>query len=716
MKRIKFIQQPSDKDCGPTCLSIISNYYGKEVSIERLKEYSFTNYTGTSLEGLIKAGTKIGIYLEGFQLDTINELSSQNLPCICHVITKKGMEHFVVIYKITEHHVFYIDPGVGKLKEKKEEFKKKSTNVVLLTNSLGEDFKNANKLERYGILTKIFKNNIKYVFLIIFFSILINIVNIMGALYFKVIVDLVIPTKVLSKLHYISFAILLLYLSFMFSCFIRNQLNLKLNIRINEYLMNRYYDKVLNLPKKFFVFRKDGEILSRFRDLEHIREAFSSIVITIVIDTFMLLIGTFILFFQNKELYLLLISMVIIYVILMFLFKNPFKKFNRMEMESQAVLSSSFIEGIRGIVDIKNYTIEKYYFDKMDKKISGYLNNLYKLNTVINAQVSFKSFLSLTTALVIIWYGAVQVIEGKMTLGELILFNVLASFYFQSIDRLIDVQPIIQSALVSYKRLLDILDLDIEKKEIGKNFSFNKCISFKDVSFSYNLTENILLNLNFTVLKNERVVIVGKSGSGKSTIANLLMSYYEVTRGKITLDNMNVNEIQLSELRKNIGYLGQQTFLFNESILKNLTNYTNKDEINYEEVVKACELTGIHDYISSLPRGYETIIESGGANLSVGQIQRIAMAKVLLKKPEIMILDEPTSSLDRIAAHKFLEIIKDIKCTSIIITHDKELVEMISEVIFIREKGGVLKGSHDYLLKNYKEYYDFWNSSFRKDL
>lgn len=706
MSKIKFIRQPSNKDCGPTCLSIMANYFDNDVSVERLKEYSYTNLMGTSLEGMIVAGEKIGLKFEGFELDSIDELKEENLPCICNTINKDGFSHFVVIYKIIKNYVYYVDPAIGKIKEDKKEFQKKATNIVLLLTEETKKGRDDNSIKTRTFYIELIKSNITYIILIIILSLVINLINILGAIYFKVIIDMVIPAEIFKKLHLFSFSILILYTSVLFSHFIRNQLNLNFNIKINRDLMSKYYSKILNLNKRFFDTRKDGEIISRFRDIDYIRDAFSSVAITVIIDAFMIILGTFVLLVQNKEMFVIVIVFVIIYTLLLTLFRKPYTKFNRMEMESQATLSSYFIEGIRGINVLKSDNFENKYYNKTGVKINEYIDKLYKLNTLTNLQVSLKDFLSVTTTLGVVWLGAYKVIEGSLTLGELMLFSVLVTYYLQSINRVIEIQPLIQSALVSTKRIIDILDLDIEEKEKGKGFNFKNRILFDNVSFSYDLENNVLNNLDFSIEKNESVAIVGESGSGKSTIGKLLLRFYDIDKGRIKIDDTNIGEIQISALRRNIGYVDQNNYLFNNTFLENLKPVDRK--VCEDEIIKVCRLLGMHDCIISLPKGYHSIIESGGANLSGGQIQRLALAKTLLKKPEVLILDEPTSQLDNANTREFLKIISNIEVTKIIITHNKELVEEIENVLFFTKGSLTIKGNHFELMKTNKAYFDFW--------
>lgn len=707
---MKFIEQSDEKDCGPACLAMISRFYGKKSSIEKIRNYAGTDLYGTNISGMIKAGEKIGFNVEGFEIENYDDLDNLKMPIIAHILNDKGLNHFVIIKKITSQNYFITDPAKGHSKVSREVFHKNFTNIILIPEKNKNFTKEPNYPSTWGFFIDIFKKNQLSIWIILLISIFINFIGIIGAFYFKYLVDEIIPSTFIENLHNFSIAILLLYIASLLISFIRYQLVLNMGMKINKYLMLNYYDHILHLPINFFETRKEGEILSRFRDTDKIREAFSSVTVTFCMDIIMIFIGGFILLLQNKFLFLIVLSLIPIYAVLTLLFKKPFEKYNRQEMESNADLSSSFIEGIRGIDTIKSYNAEQKFFKKTNTIFDGFLNNLYKLGTYINIQISFKEFMSLTSTLIILWLGSIQVMTDKMTLGELLTFNALVIYYIGPIERLIESQSVIQSAIVSTRRVLEIIDLKREEKTHDEtNISeFKSNIEFRNVSFHYGHRDNVLIDINFNICKGEKIALVGKSGSGKSTIAKLLLQYHTPQKGNIYIDNKSISSMNVKNWRDNISYVSQNSFIFFGSVLENLL-LNDKNDYSMDKVIKACKAANVHNFIMNLPFGYSTILETNGENLSGGEIQRISLARAFLKKSEILILDEPTSALDFSTESKIRDYVENINATLIVISHRLNLISKFDKILTFHQ-GKILEiGKHEKLLSNKGAYYNLWN-------
>ncbi|MBO1577813.1 peptidase domain-containing ABC transporter [Staphylococcus epidermidis] len=709
MAKINYIEQPDQKDCGPTCLSMLSRYFGKKVSIAQLREYCGTDLYGTNILGMIKAGEKIGLKIEGFEAKQIEDVSTDYLPAIFHIINNDGFDHFIIITKIVNNKVYIVDPAKGKYVLSKSDFLNVWTNIVLTVKPNKDFTKDNEELSIKSFGKKIIEDNISFLFLIFIASLLINGINILGSFYFQFLIDKIIPSNVVYNLHIFSIGIAMLYIVSLLSSFLRYQLTLNMGIRISKQLMLDYYNHILHLPHRFFSTRKDGEILSRFNDTDNIREAISSVTISVIIDTIMVILGTIILFWQSAYLFCIVILIIPIYVLLFLFFKKPFEKFNRQEMEANADLSSNFIEGIKGIDVIKSFSSEKIYFKKTLSYFDVLLKKAYHLGTYTNLQLSLKEFMNLFTILIILWVGSFQVMNNNMSLGELLTFNALIVFYFNSIDKLLESQTTIQSAIVSTRRVLDILGLPKENHRKMQKFDFNENIQFSNVSFQYGYRKKVLNNVSFKINTGNSIAIVGESGSGKSTIAKLMLNYYCVDSGKITVDNQNLKSLSLSSIRQNIGYVSQDNYMFYGSIIDNLTLGKSSD-FSFEDIIEACKIAEAHDFIMNTPQGYDTMLESGGQNLSGGQIQRLAIARAILKKPKLIILDEATSALDSITENNVLKNLSAINLTKIFISHKLRLTQNCDHIITMSNGEIVEDGTHQHLLNNKYIYYSLWQN------
>lgn len=715
--RFKFIEQPDERDCGPTCLAMICKYYKKQVSISKIRIYAGTDLYGTNLLGMMKAGEKLGLKLEAYEVEDLEELHKVNTPFIVHILNDEGFEHFVVIKKITNKYFYITDPAKGHYKMKKSEFYEIFTNVVLTV-------ENDNAKEPLGSFTTsnyfkdIFKNNHTFIWLILATSLIINGIGFIGAFYFKFLVDDIIPSSFFENLHNFSLAVLMLYLISFLVSLLRYQLTLNMGLKINKKLMLEYYKHILHLPMNFFETRKDGEILSRFRDSDHIREAFSTVTVTLFIDVTMILVGSVILYIQSTTLFWVVLSILPAYVLIAILFKKPFEKYNREEMEADAKVSSIFLEGVRGIDTIKSYSSELQFFKKAEAYFLGLIKKAYKLGTYTNLQLSLKEFMGLISILLILWVGSTKVMSGDMTLGELLTFNALVAYYFGPVERLLESQSVIQSALVATKRVIEITDLDQEtytNNEKVDQINFNSDICFNNISFYYGQRESTLNNINFSIPKGKKTALVGESGSGKSTIAKLLLNYYNPQYGEIFVDHYNLNDLNLAEWRNKIAYVSQQNFIFYGTVKDNLTIGHEKQNLTEVELIEACKIAEAHSFISQLPQGYNTVLETNGENLSGGQIQRISLARAILSKPEILILDEPTSSLDSSTEKRIQKNLYKLDTTLLIISHRLSVVYDCDNIIVLKSGRVSEQGTHKELLNKKSDYYKLWKNQLVND-
>lgn len=682
--KIKFLEQPDEKDCGPTCLAMLSKYWGKNVSIAKIREYTETDLYGTNILGMIQGGKKIGLDIEGFRAASFDDLYKISTPFIIHVVKDNQLEHFVIIEKIKKDKVYIIDPAYGRIVQSQEEFLKSWSKVVLTV----EKNKEFNTIDNSPSFYKFFKemlfSNKKYIMIIFLCSIFISIISIIGSFYFKFLVDDIIPTNIIRKLNNLSLGILVLYICYLILSYIRYQLILKMGLKISKTLMLNYYNHILRLPKKFFETRKEGEILSRFRDTEYIREAFSSITVTLIMDMILVCIGGVILFSQSIELFFVVLVLIPIYIALVIFFKGPFEKYNREEMEANSELSSQFIEGVRGIDVLKSHTSESLYFKKIRGSFEKLLNKAYVLGKYSNIQLSIKDFMGLFTVLIILWIGSFKVMDNQLSLGELLTFNALVIYFIDPLERLIQSQLTIQSAIVATRRVVEILDLEKEQGLNLNNIENIESIKIDSLDFNYGYRNEILKNININIKKNTSTAIVGESGSGKSTLVKLLLKYYSPSSGKILINNSNITNISTQDIRKCIGYVPQAAFLFFGSIKDNLT-LNRDDTFKDSEIIRACKIAKIHDFIINLPQGYNTILENNGENLSGGQKQRIEIARAILKNPDVLILDEPTSSLDMDTSQTIIDNILMLNITTIVITHEINLIENFDKVITMSE-------------------------------
>ncbi|KXY40916.1 bacteriocin ABC transporter ATP-binding protein [Bacillus cereus] len=721
-KKYHWVRQHDIKDCGAACISTVSKHYGLHIPISKIREYAGTDRNGTNVYGLIQAAEKLGFSAKGVR-GNVESLKEIPLPAIAHVIIDGKLLHYVVILEITKKgKVIVADPGEGIIKYDIKEFNEIWTGVLVLlipNESFQSRDEEKNTFSRFMFLLKNQQSLLIPVFLS---SILITIFGVLGAFYFKIVIDNIVTENLKHTLTYLSIGIIVLYIFKVLLELFRSHLILYLSRRLDIKLMFGYYKHVLSLPMNFFETRKVGEIISRFQDAAKIREALATTTLTVMIDTIMVIAGSILLYTQSSTLFFITALHVPIYILIIWMFQRSYEKINRQEMESNAELTSYIVESLNGISTIKSYNAEKEAEFQTEKRLISLLQKFFKRFVITNSQESLKTIVELVGGVVILWVGAISILNGEMTIGQLVAYNALLVYFLDPIKNLVDLQPTLQSAFVASKRLTEILDLDLEKndqedKKLSPT-SFHHKIKLDNITFKYGTRQNIFNNLSFEIPIGYSVGFVGESGSGKTTIAKLLMRYYDVNEGNIYYDNYHIKDMNRTGLRNKIAYVAQESFFFSGSIFDNLVFGLNK-EVTMDKIIEACILADAHEFISSLPLRYDTLLEENGSNVSGGQRQRLSIARALLKEADVLILDEATSHLDSTSERKIIENLKEYRAgqlTTITIAHRLSTI-MHCDNIFVMSKGEIVEeGKHGELINKVGLYRELWNNQLPQEL
>lgn len=713
------IKQHDITDCGAACLATICKQNGYRIGITKIREAAGTDKQGTNVAGVIKAAEQLGFSAKGVKGNREAFFSEFPLPCIAHVIVDGNLLHYVVIHKITKKRIIIADPGVGIVKLSPEEFfgevhndykpPKYQWSGVLILLVKNEEFQKGG--ETNGLFSRFFylllpqKKLLMHIFLA---SLVYTVLGILGAFYFQELIDSVLPDGLKKTLMTLSVGVILLNVFKVILNAFRSHLLLYLSQKLDIALLLGYYRHVLELPMNFFGTRKVGEIISRFNDAGKVRDAISGATLTIMIDTIMAIAGAVILYIQNPKLFVIALIIVILYFIIVVAFNKWYEKLNRRQMEDNAQLTSYMVESLNGIQTIKSYNAERKANLETERKFVKLLRSIFNLCWVENLQTSLKTFVELVGGIIILWVGGISVINGNMTIGSLITFNALLAYFLDPVKNLINLQPQMQTAVVAADRLGEILDLEAEKTE--KEYhklqpdSIAGDIEIKNLKFRYGTRRLVLDDINLTIKKGQKVAFVGESGSGKTTLSKLLLHMYSPEKGEILINNNNIEDIKIEKLRVRIAYIPQETFLFSGTIYENLALGT--DDISIDNIIEASKKAQAHDFINELPLRYETYLEENGANLSGGQRQRLAITRAMLKKPDILILDEATSNLDAITERALDKTISEFskEMTTIFIAHRLSTIKNCDK-IFVLEKGKIIEsGNHKELTESGGKY------------
>ncbi|WP_124098836.1 peptidase domain-containing ABC transporter [Ruminococcus sp. Marseille-P6503] len=706
------VKQHDITDCGAACLATISKQYGLNLSISKIREVAGTDKQGTNAYGMIKAAEQLGFSAKGVKGDKEAFFTEFPLPAIAHVVVDGSLLHYVVIHKITKKQIIIADPGKGIVKYTPEEFFKIWTGVLILLVPTSK-FQKGN--ENKGVLSRFFSLMFpqKRLLLNIFLSsLIITVFGILASFYFRFIMDDIVPNSLRKTLITLSIGVIVLYIFKAILEAFRNHLMLYLSQKLDIPLILGYYQHVLGLPMNFFGTRKVGEIVSRFMDASKIRDAISSATLSIMIDTLMAVVGGIVLFTQNHLLFGIAVIVIILYGVIVFAFNKPVKKINEKQMEDNSQVTSYLVETLNGIETVKAFHAEDKAQAKTDRLFVKLLKSVFKGGMITNAQQTLTGAVSAIGGTVILWAGVVSVLNGNMTLGSLLTFNALLAYFLDPVKNLINLQPTMQTAIVAAERLSEILDLELEKtadesRKLSPQ-SLNYPIKIENLDFRYGTRKLVLENINMSIGAGEKIALVGESGSGKTTLSKLLMNFYPWEKGEIFIGDYNLKDINLESLRNRIAYISQDIFLFSGTIRENLE--LGNEDATLEDIIEACKLSKADEFINKLPLRYETMLEENGANLSGGQKQRLAIARALLKKPDILIMDEATSNLDSITEKAIEKTINNLSknITTIIIAHRLSTI-MRCDKIFVMEQGKFIEqGTHQELIEKKGRYYSLW--------
>lgn len=677
MKKRLIVLQNGSRECGSAALLSIIRYYGGNISLNKLVELTKTTTKGTNFYELKQASLEVGLYAKSYFVSDLTQLFRLRPPFICQLINN-NYYHFVVVYKI-DSKVLIMDPASGVRNLSIKDFQKIWTGYIMVFEPIKklpyyEEKKILNKI----ILETIIKNN-KIILNILFLSIIFTILTCLYSFYFKVIIDNVIQTNI-NNLNSITIVFIIIIIIKTITDFFRNQMIIHLNQKLNLTIFMNTIKKILLLPYSYYKNRTTGDILSRISDLSSVRNMVSRIILSVFLDLITSLVGAIILYNISPKLFTITLIIIALYIIILLIF-NPFiKKITKNNQENNALINSYLVETITNYETIKNLALEKNTCIKIEQKYLQGLHNILLYDISSNIELLFKNLVNYLGVIIVIYLGTKEVMNNNLSIGSLITFNSLLIYFLNPLRNIIDLSKDYHYSLNALKRANDLLELDEEPLGNLKKLPNPTKIHFQDANFSFNNQKIILKNLNLTIDPYEKVLIIGPSGSGKSTILKLIYKFFSLNRGELFLDDIDINDYPLSNIRQTITYISQQEFLYNDTIRNNII--LNRD-VTEDYFLKITSLLYIDEIVKNSFLGYDTPIEEGAGNISGGQRQRIILARSLLKNSHIIMIDEGLSEMDIDLERKILKNIFNVykKCTFLIVSHRLDNMDLYDKVI-----------------------------------
>ncbi|NVO10831.1 MAG: peptidase domain-containing ABC transporter [Bacteroidales bacterium] len=679
-----FVRQQDQSDCGVACLASIIKYYGGHVPLENLRETSGTSKQGTTLLGLYQAAQKNGFDAVGSQAD-LAHIKDLKKPFIIHVFIDNRLQHYMVCYDFCDNLFLVGDPAEGMKYINEEELNKIWVSKTLLQLTPNKEFiksetiKNAKKRWIYNLV----KEDINLLSICLGIGILIAILGTTTALFSQKLVDDILPHHTINRLIPGMAILTILLLLRGGITWIRQIFLVGQSRNFNVRIINSFYSSLLFLPKSFFDNRKTGELIARMNDTSRIQNTISYLVGNVLIDGMVVLVSIIFIFLYSITLGFISLTSIPIFFYIVYRFHHKVVKDQREVMVAYAKNESNYINTIQGIYAIKTFNKESF-FSKLNQSIYGHYQQ--KVEQLGKTQTNLSLYGDTAATIIIaaiIASSSYLVITSSFTVGAMIAVLSMTGSLLPGVGRLALLNIQVQGAKIAFDRMYDFVSIspeyNPETESNTANLSFNE-LKVSQISFRFPGSLPLLTNVNFEVKKGETIAIIGESGCGKSTLIQILQKLYHQENGTISINDINIDNINNFELRSKTSVVPQEISLFNGTLLDNICLSDSAAEA--KQIIKFCEDFGFDKYFKAFPQFYYTLLGEEGVNISGGQKQLVALARALYKQPQLLLLDEPTAAMDRHTEGFVMQLLEQQKqnMAIVIITHRSNLLTQFDRI------------------------------------
>lgn len=682
MKKKLVVLQEGNKDCGVCCLLSIIRYYNGNISLNKLMEMTKTTKNGTTFYNLSEAASKIGMASKAYYVDDFNNISVYSCPFISQVI-RNGYTHFVVVYKISKDKLLIMDPALGSLYMSREKFLNIWTGYIMMFEKVKilpnyKDEKYINKL-LYGLIL----NNKKIIVNCLLLTLMFCFLTIGYSVYLKVMID-----KVLNQDKYLLIVIsLIFFIVILFRSLtnlFRNQMLSYFNMKVDISLFLNSFKRILLLPYNYYKNKTTGEIISRVNDLSYIKQIISQLLTTVFLDIVLLLFSLVCLYFINSKMFVISFFIAILYMIIIFIYPRFIKTKIYESQAEVAKVNSYLVESISGLETIKGLRCEKMVNDRLESFYTKAQATIFDYNIISNGVLFLKDLIFYVGVLLINYVGCVDIMNGNFTVGSLLTFNTILGYFLNPLQNFIDLADDYVYVRGVFKRANGLYEVKLDDLESKNGLRVEGDISFNNLDFSFNGKDQILKSIKIEFKAKEKILLLGNSGSGKSTLLKILYKYYDVSRGMVLVNGIDINDFSISDIRDDIIYVSQNETLYTGSIKDNIL--LNRD-IDYKDFLDMCCYLEVDNIIKDNLLGYDFLLEENGANISGGERQRIILARALFKKGNIILIDEGLSQMDidleRRVLKRIFSIFKDKMI--IVVSHRFNNMDLYDKVFKLKD-------------------------------
>lgn len=693
-RRVPVRLQSTSVECGVAALAMVLGYHGRHTAVAELRDRMVLARDGASAASIARQARELGLEVRAFHAEP-QALTGLRLPLIAHW----GMNHFVVVERFTRSGADIVDPASGRRRVSSEELDNSFTGVVLELVPTGAlERRKGTEAGLWSFVKPFLPRSPSVLTAIIAASATLTVLGLIPAFLTAYIIDHVLPGRQQNILLVLGAGLVAYTASHAMMTLARAELLLWIQTRVDWSMMSSFLRHLMALPYKFFQLRTGGDLLVRVSSMAYVRDAVSSQLLAILLDV--ALLGTYLVVIGVKSLLFVavIIAIAIAQLVIMVVSAPAAQRLTERELQSLGEAQSTLLEAVTGAETVKSSGAEDVVVERWSQKFTDQLDSSVRRSRLDNAVDGLIGMLGTAAPLAMILLGAYLVFSNSLSLGTMLALIALAGAALSPVAQLGRSIKTFQTIRVHLDRLRDVLNESTE--DVGQGdveADLDQPITLTDVSFRYSGDgPQALTDISLTVRPGEKIAIVGSSGSGKSTLARLILGLYDPTEGAIRYGATPLIDLDLNKLRRRCGVVTQDANIFSGSVLTNIALVMPGATL--AEVVSAARLAAVHDDITRMPMGYETILGEGGSGLSGGQRQRVALARAVVHSPRLLLLDEATSHLDATTEATVHENLSRLNCTRIVIAHRLSTVRDADRILVLEQGRIVESGSHDELV------------------